>query len=177
MPTIEELETALNDAENNRYRLQRKKDDEIRDAVDNFREKTQTEVGLKYDADIISLQEKKATAHMALADAKTALALSGEGSEYPIGTILVEWHRRKYTSWSYGNNYILSGKKGIVQPVTKDFVHPANLSSYSRASTGTFVIRILKKDGTPGLQYEKLGSYQSKYWLPEGVIHPEAEEK
>jgi len=150
---------------------------EVDDAANEARRLAREAADLKYNSAIQKALNDLSDAKAAVLDAKTALALTGDGAPAPIGTVLYEWRRKKYSSYTYAKGTSLSGRVGVVTPVTKDFVHPANIGSYSQAKVGSFVLRLLKKDGTPGLQYIPLTSYILSDWLPEGISHPQAESK
>lgn len=47
-------------------------------------------------------------------------------------------------------------ERGVVEVVRIGTEFPANTPSYSRPPIGTTIVRMLKKDGTPGLKFERL---------------------
>jgi hypothetical protein len=129
-----------------------------------FRELLCAETAPLFDAKIEAALTVKLEADKRLAEAREAEALTGEGAPYPLGTILYEWVRE----YRYHDNspMRLSGRRGILEAVTRESLFPVNMRSYSLPSVGSFIIRLLKKDGTTGKQFEN--PYKWETWLPEG---------
>lgn len=83
-----------------------------------------------------------------------------EPREVPVGTRMEEWARKKY-----GDNEEPTGRKGILEIITAESVHPGNKSNVDR---GRVVIRLLKKDGKPSRDYVA-GDWEMKNrWRAEG---------
>ena len=134
------------------------------------------------DADIAALygdrldaaQEAYTIAYRAHLAALEAHALTGAGCPVPLGTKLVKWEIPKSRSWMRGISMKVVAH-GVVEAITGQSVHPSNMAEYSRAKIGAFVVRHLKKDGTPSARYDKLhwsreNDYTVLYgWHPEGV--------
>lgn len=89
--------------------------------------------------------------------------------KHPEGTILVEWRMPRYSSQGH---YSPTGKKGVLQVVRPGDEFATNRVC-SRPSVGSVIVRLLRKDGSVGLNY---GIYEDA-WLPVGVRHPRAAQK
>lgn len=109
------------------------------------------DLDVKYGAQI---KAAKVVAQEAIAAHQKAVdeyALTGEGCPVPLGTKLAHWESKRYQQGSEITEY------GIVEAVTSQTEHPSNSASYSRAEPGQFIVRILKKDGTIGIKYDRFG--------------------
>lgn len=107
----------------------------------------------KYGA---AIKQAIADAKQAGDDYRAALeteALSGAGCSVPVGSRMVKWDSDR---WS---RELTKGETGIVEAITGASVHPANAASHSMASIGEFVVRLLKRDGTPRAKYVKFGRH------------------
>jgi hypothetical protein len=82
---------------------------------------------------------------------------------------LVEW---KPLLYPHQSGYALTGRKGVLQ-----VVGPGDEFSYAfrwrRPSVGDTIVRLLKKDGSMGINHE----IYTADWLPEGVRHPKADQE
>ena len=87
---------------------------------------------------------------------------------YNIGTKMVEWSCRPYYRSSRATP---TGRVGIVEVWTKDSRQSERLIVYRLPSVGSKVVRILKKDGSPGVGFVNFRSLQTppSGWYPEGV--------
>lgn len=73
---------------------------------------------------------------------------------------------RKYGgSWSRDVRKVV--EVGIVEVVTPDTEFPVNDSAWRRPRVGEIIVRLLKKDGTPGRLYERL---LKRTWGPGAVV-------
>jgi len=114
-----------------------------------------------YGAELKRLHEAFVAASAATTAERERIALTGEGGKWPIGTKLVKWETRRWT------NIYDPKEKGIYEAATVGMVHPKNISSYSMAKPGEFVVRILNADGTPSKRYDSHSDHWG--WYPEGV--------
>jgi len=84
---------------------------------------------------------------------------------YPEGTVMVHWER----PFTYGVNnhpYKKSGDKGVLQIFKPYDKFPSKPKRWGMPSVGDVVIRLLKKDGTPGIQAKQYG-YDGGIWTAE----------
>lgn len=156
---IEELEKAERDARAALRELEDLRDAFIREETAKARDKWNSQ----HAEELETIRSRVVAAISNLTSAKESQAMSGDGAPYPLGTQLVEWKRPS----TYGPAPMkLTGRKGVVEAITRESEHPNNRSC-SRAEIGDFVIRVLKNDGTRSKQYETFVGYRSQ-WLPEG---------
>lgn len=135
----------------------------LRDMVSAAKQRIEEELNLIYCDKIKAAREAYKAAQAAVTAEQDRLARAPENPPHPIGTKMVQWKRPK--SWHM--QLQKTGKLGVFECINKDSKHPSNLRYYSRARIGSFVVRILKKDGGPGLMYDMYRSYCG--WYPEGV--------
>lgn len=87
-----------------------------------------------------------------------------------LGTVMVEWKRSGY-GFSPGPMKP-TGRRGRVAIWTRESPHPENIR-WGLPDVGDRYIRVLKKDGTESINFEKLSDWKTT-WKPEGE---EPEEK
>ncbi len=140
-------------------------------------EAVQSEMTAKHGPTLEALAATRSAAETEWTIEKERVALSGDGSKYPIGTILYEWehdHGRYMNCYYEGPGlcpkHKLSGRKAVVEPVTRDSKFSGVLSRYSRPEVGTFIARKFKKDGkSPSTAFVDLDKeWESRNWLLEG---------
>ncbi len=127
---------------------------EIRDTLD-----------MEYAERLKELRLAEIAAKRAREDA--AIEVANETSTYAPGTKLIGWgYRRTGHYWSSGDP-LEQLAQGVIEIVTRETVHPDNVSTYTQAAVGQPVVRLLKKDGAPSKRYDTLehGKYK---WRPEG---------
>lgn len=107
-------------------------------------------------------------------------AKSGAGCSVPPGTKMIEWGQTQQRWAAATGPRKPTGLTGVVEVVTRAALHGAR-ASYSHAEVGEFIIRHLKKDGTPGTRYDRFSRpWTAKYgevvnveaphgWYPDGV--------
>jgi len=110
-----------------------------------------------YGADQFRLWKELTEIESALTAEKERIALEGANSLYPLGTKVTRMKR-------VGRSYLSKEEPiyGVVEAVTRETVIPENLASYSRPSVGSFIVRLLKGDGTPSKKFENLYDH----WKP-----------
>ena len=102
-----------------------------------------------------------------------AKSAAGAGAPVPIGTKLFQW--AEPNSYRRSVPKKLTGLVGVVEVWTRTSQSPDGTRNYSLPNPGDFIIRILKKDGTPGKKFIRYHEHSkswgtwSETWLPEGV--------
>ena len=164
---LDELKEAANIAGSNFYRIDVKINNEVQKKEIEMRRAMHDELDALKDS--LKRQEgwqkalnEKIVAEKELEAEKDRIARIGDGGAYPVGTKLYEWGPVRKFSRDIG----ATGKVGIFECITKDSVHAGNVAGYSRASIGDFVVRELKKDGTPSSRYHRYKHWMQ--WYPEG---------
>ncbi len=122
-----------------------------------------------------ALDSAKAALYQARAqwqEFRDAEALAEAKPPYPVGTKLAQWERCSEWNSTETKKVRASGVTGVLEIITRDSEHPANLSKYSRASVGSCVVRLLKKNGETGSKYIVPGGWHGgdwAMWRPVGV--------
>lgn len=177
-PTVQELlkikSSELSVASNNTWVAKR--------TIRELRRSMKDAAEARIDLFLNCLDETKALASAG----ERELALGGEVREladraalektppHPLGTVMVQWKRiDNWTSGARRFTYSLTGERGILEVVTSMSQHPDKLT-YGKASVGSYIIRILRRNGTPGKSYIEYGSGR---WEPEGIdLNPKMQE-
>lgn len=159
--TSKQLQKISEQRQDEHRRLVSAKDKERRDAIEKFAEGLDEELSEKHDAGIKAAGIRAYEAEQAyLAEVEREAV---HKAPYVPGTRLVQWERG---GWLTDRKWHQTGRIGIVELVTRETVHPKGWE-WSKAKVGECVVRLLKKDGLPGLHYELFG--RGKYqWLPKG---------
>jgi hypothetical protein len=167
MTTLEELQQAYNDASWKHIALVSAKSDEENALIAAVRK----EMSDKHDAGIGAAAKVLMEARKALQAEEDRITLEeAKGrAPYPVGTKVYEWELQG--DWNnnrhgYSREAHLTGRVGRVELVTRDVVI-LDTMTWSRPSVGTYIIRLLKKDGTPSKRFERRPDWTR--WLPEGV--------
>lgn len=163
---IEKLEAEHDKLRSRLYKLEQTRVEEIDRRTREARKQFTVEADAKYTEKIDKAREALRVAKEQHESAVEARALAGVELPYPIGTRLVEWEMKRYPV----NGYVKTGRIGMVEVCTRKTEHPDNMR-WSRPRLGDWFVRHLKKDGTPGKQYE---IRWKENWLPEGMEHPRA---
>lgn len=79
---------------------------------------------------------------------------TGEGAQFALGSLL-----RKGRRGSWPNNKIVAYEYGIYEVYEPGAPLPENSAWYSRPDQGDYILRICKKDGSPGIKIEKGNLY------------------
>jgi hypothetical protein len=113
----------------------------------------------RHEAVLVAAQQGRSAARIALTAAQDA------GPEH-------EWTGQRVTklvpNWKYGRLQSTETLTGIVETVRSTTEFAGNLPLYGRPRIGDPIVRLLKKDGTPGLKFERLhGNYHG--WKLEGA--------
>lgn len=139
------------------------KNDEERALIDAAKETIRKEMSAKHDPAIRNSRAAVSAAELLLNNEKDRIARTGEGGPFPVGTKVAEWEQDR---WS--RKWKAPVKFGVIECITRDSLHAGNVSDWSRAKLGEFVIRHLKKDGTPSAKY----TIADRGWRDEGQKLP-----
>lgn len=168
MATIEELEAERDRARMGVMRLETAHSADLRRLTAEFERKLRDELDAKYKKPLAELKAAEATAQAALDAALVAVA---GARELPKGT-LYEWRRKESRPWARDYALRPTGRRGVLEVVTRGSAFPSNQGSWRRPAVGTVIVRLLKKDGSPSLMWETWHenpvSHQAN-WLPAGV--------
>lgn len=121
----------------------------------------------EFNEAILSLKAKVAEAKKAFDEERSRLAKEKPGHPYPLGTVMCEWEYE--SKWS--RKMAKTGKEGIFEIVTNETQFPKNIEY--RKEIGSYIVRILKKDGTPSLRIDTGWSW----WKPKDESIKMKEEK
>ena len=165
--TIESLEKALHDARKVRYevegRYEARKSELYREACN----KVNAELGGSLS--LAKSAENKASEALRNAENAERLASASSNLPYPEGTIVRGWERSRSPWDAHCMNR--TGKCGVIEIYKEGDAYPSNRSRWSLPKAGEIVVRILKRDGSKGIEAEKYNFAEcaKEYWLPEGV--------
>jgi len=118
------------------------------DRLTEFKRTLDAELNGKYGDLIFDATTKVATAQDAYDTECERVALTGDGALYPLGTRLTKDTHPHHEKWK--NKIVF----GVVEAITRTSVIPDSLAVYSRPAIGSFVVRLLKVDGTPAKNFE-----------------------
>ncbi len=140
--TIDALQNALSDADKAERVLQREHEQAVVEA--------RRRVNEEFREHLNAASSARFAAQKALDDAKIAERSADQrvGKEMILIT---------YRFSNYGRKRIREETRGIVEVMTPETVLPENLR-YGRPINGELIVRLLKKDGTPGI---KIGTLHS----------------
>lgn len=176
MQDIETLENLAQNATVAYENLKRVHDEKAYDLKREAERKIDAELQAEFGEQLTALYRAMLDAKDQLRDGKDRIARIGEGGFAKPGERFVEWNRR----WP-SSPLTKTGRVGIVECVTKDSRFSERLSNWRAPSIGSFIIRFLKKDGTPSANFIA-GTTGSKTgapwgWHPEGVDPNQAKEQ
>ena len=177
---LKELERIEREAENARDKTHRERGDFVRERRQAAHDAIEKEADEKFKATIEAQHQVYVAARIAADEARIEVAESFENAPYPKGTKFFVWEMPRYSIRS--QRILNKDKAGVIEVVTRDTVHPDNKAAYRCARVGDYIIRELKKDGTPSKKYERINlGHDGKWhlpwdWYPEGV-NPNAEDK
>lgn len=153
MSTLKELQDAFNRAHLSRERLKKAREHEEYIRLEAFKTELRNELEAKYGADQKRAWEDYYSAEKALDNEKDRLARLGKGGKYPVGTKLV----RKKPTYKWSSTLV--DRFGVYECVTTDSQFPVPRSGRryrdDRPELGSYVVRLLKKDGSPSLNFYK----------------------
>lgn len=90
------------------------------------------------------------------------VAVLAKDAPYPMGTRLMKMMVDPNTRYSRVQKQIPTGKFGVLEVVTSDTVFASNLT-WRKPGIGDYIVRCLKKDGSPSLKFERFRKWQ---WKP-----------
>lgn len=165
MAKVDDLREAYGNIGNDMDQLEREKSSKRRNAIAEIDRQLNEEYGERLKA----LSTARRDAKEAWEAERERIALEEGTGPYPVGTVLCEWDKKGRLGEDKSIR-VLTGRKGIVEVVTRNFVMPDNLS-YGKPDIGQYAIRLLKKDGTPSKQFFTFrGRFTpDKMWKPEGT--------
>lgn len=120
-------------------------------------------LNMEFGETLERLRKEEAEAKRLLEEEEDKIRLASVKPPHPEGTVLVLWSRDRL---GYGPLKQTS-KMVAVEVVRADSKFKSGIKDYSRPKNGEVIGRVLKRDGTPGLLFEKLNSWET--WLPIGV--------
>lgn len=165
MTKLEQLHKAFAEADTAEENIEQQIRKYRRVKTEAFEAALKFEVEGQFGLSLHSAELKRKSAGDALREEADRVAKSGMGAKLPIGSRYAQWVKHFHSSpWKK------TGIVAVVEVITSESQHPAN-AYYSRAKIGDTVLRLLKKDGTPGLKYARLNHGDSiPYgWYPEGT--------
>jgi hypothetical protein len=155
--SVKTLERDHERAVNALRKLESERDIELHKLRDAALEKIDAEIEARFGPAVEAAAVAAYAARSALEDARVQEAQTGKDAPYPIGTIMVhhpDGLRGRIEVFKQGDDY--TG------------------SDWRKPQIGAFVIRHLKKDGTPSKRLEKAFKADPKFgrqeWLPEGEV-------
>jgi hypothetical protein len=173
----EELQEAAWAAARKRRDLESQRDGERRKAIQEFELKLDKEViEPKFGEKIRQARTKEREAELALKVEQDRVALASVSkAPWPIGTRFVEWER-SFSRGPFQKRKKKHEEVAVLEVFTSQSAKPSNFSDYKKPLIGAYVLRVLKKDGTPSARYIQ-GSYSWSEprtfsfgrWHPEGV--------
>jgi hypothetical protein len=165
MTELERCRLALLKAEEAYDELKNKRYWECSRAISEAKERIESELSAKYSEEQSRLHEAARAARQAYETAK--LAEANASLPFPVGTKLIGWIRRKLSSFRCGP--LEKKSLGVVEVCDKNTEIPKGIV-YHRPDIGDVLVRLLKKDGTPGKAVEKYNGdgWRTHIWLPEG---------
>lgn len=159
------LEKKLFDLERCLQKMKEQRKDEKNAIMRSHEIEVEKHVASVYDEHIAAVAQSVAIARQAELDERERLAV--DKAPFPIGTKMVEWGTPARWFSSKGRPWEKTGRVGVIELITQKSQHPKT-TTCSRASVGSFVIRLLKKDGTPSLNYVATSYSGFHGWHPEG---------
>jgi hypothetical protein len=146
--------------------------DQLREAELEY---TKTQLGLRQQVDrninlfmatlditktVADLREAHVKAGKLMIEEKERKASAGENAPYPIGT---KMHRTKSIRRAGRYRGDETTIYGVIEGVTRETVFPDTMGhrSWRKPSIGSFIIRLLKADGTPSKNFDTIGGYWS----------------
>jgi hypothetical protein len=162
VPAVRELKIALEEAQKAHAAIERQREQDVRAEVDRIK----AEIGARYKPSL----DTAATAVRAAREAWEAAATAEVEAQASTldQTVLCEWGRER--SWHPLRATGRRGRLAICAP--EDRFN----KTWNTPEIGERFIRILKKDGSDALAFDRVKFGGSERWLPEGQ-EPKAEAK
>lgn len=163
---IEELKQDYHKASTELYALKAKYDSRKQELLTGLYAQLHSELGVEVE----TAEATERAMRQAYEAERDRLAVENSKPPYPEGTILVEWNQSNWSIYA-----IPSSDRAVMQIFRKgdEFLGKGS----NQPCAGRAVLRMLKKDGTPGKQvrlWQKYWEGEDRRWLPEGVKHPNA---
>ena len=160
---IAELRQAEEDAAEAVRAIEKQREEEFSRRKDAFVAALNAELDTVFAERIKTAREARWTARTAELEAREAAALAGVNAKDPPGTILEEWRITGCSLFPDSRMMRRTGHKAIYDPVTRSSRFPENMSRWNEPKVGEFAYRLLKNDGTPGLQVVTVEWDQEKF--------------
>lgn len=168
MTDIDVLKLALKEAGYAFSTLVLRRDRERHERLAAVQGQLDRELEEQYGADIATLKDAEREAETAYLAAVESAALDKLKS-YPSG-IVEEWDFERYL-YLRGKEKRPTGRRGIYEICTRATQFPDNTGTYRRPDVGEVFIRILRKNGTPGIKFEK-ATYSDWRPVADGATQP-----
>ena len=143
--TVRDLEVAFFAAKDVARTLQTQYDSLVSDMKRDAEHKILLFADALLSKELAAAHAAKRAAQSSLTGERERLALVGVNAPFPIGTKL-----QKTTGGTYNKKTVY----GILEAVTSSTVFPDNIADYRRPHIGTFLVRLLKQDGSPSLRID-----------------------
>lgn len=140
----------------------------IHTKVATARDQAEAEAKVKFDQKIEDLHQLHVQARIALEQAQIDLAESFFDAPFPKGTRFVKWRLCSWPRQWWPEKDVA----GVIEAVNFETIHP---DIGRRGEPGDYIVRFLKKDGTPSKRYERIHrGHDNKWslpwhWYPEGT--------
>jgi hypothetical protein len=135
---------------------------EISQRLEEAKRQISREVHDKYNVELERAFKARTEAFTACQKAEVAAA--AENAPVPVGTKLIGWGYPKYAGYGAKREAQVTG---VLEVYSNSTQVQANARRKMMLSPGVYIVRLLKKDNTPGAIVERYGV--GKYvWLPEG---------
>lgn len=165
MSNLKQAEKLYSKALNAENALKDKMSDFEREQLYEAKKQINAEAEKRWGADLKQLQETRVEAHRQLVIEQDEATLQAK-PPYPLGAIFAEWKKERFAARTQPPK--LTGRKAVFEVVTSSTQFPDNWASYSKPEIGQYILRVLKKDGTPGKQVIVTTHGKAYNWLPEG---------
>jgi hypothetical protein len=162
MSILEELEKTYTEKERYAETLSNQRDCHKRERERHYNTIIAQEIQEKFGTTVQDAVQESNQAKQRYRDEQNRIAIQTSLSKlpYPEGTIMIQWTK------SYRDTaYILTKEKGKLEIFREGDSFPLN-RRWFRPSPGDLIVRLVKKDGTTGIQIDK---YHSNVWFPEGI--------
>lgn len=178
MTTIDKLEAVVAQARKTYREVIIRKEDRYSELYEETKELNKKHLDIldaEFGEKLEAAEQAVFAAQKALDDANIAEHSKAGYMGLPVGTRLVQW-KKTGPPW-YGPNWLQTGTVGVLEVFEHGSAKPR--SKASAPSIGSFIVRHLKKDGSPSRKFNKakgppINGFYDGPWLPEGVTIEQA---
>ncbi len=170
MADITALETLLDDAIVERVRVVQERNQKRRLMLEEATAKIDAAIAAEFDSSIAMYQNVENMHRTALENARLEIGRKRFAASNYKG-LLVEWGRHSSNWYDTEKRDLLypTGRRGLLQVCERETRFADNITHYKLPKIGDLFIRLVKKDGTSGLQHVLLyGGEVGGHWLPAG---------